>query len=399
MKLLSALRSPLVFILALSAYLLVARDLVYRPSIAPYFINLAEAFVDGKVEINIDGTSTYDLIYREQKWFVAQPPLPSMMLVPFMLVYDRPSDVMLGVLLGATSVMLCERVLQTSMPQLSWWRRALLVAFFAFGTAHLYLATMGTVWFLGQTSAVLALWLFIQLVLARRPVVAGLALALVLLARPSIGPGALIFALLYWWEDGQKLIARLVALLLPVVLSITFLGAYNALRFGDPLEFGYGFINDSSAIKERRETFGSFSLAFLPDNLYTATLKPPREFNLGCLTNPDCGVITPDLWGMGLLWTSPLLLAGLLSPRDRLFWAVALGSALIMLPSLLYHNSGSAQFGYRFSLDALPLWLLAVARVVQAWPVPLLVPTVTYSLILNVIGTLWLMGQIIPPLK
>ncbi len=398
MKVFAVLRSPLVFTCALLAYLLVARDLVYRPSIAPYFINLAEAFAAGRANLNMDATSTYDLIYYEQQWFVAQPPLPALLLAPFTLVYEKPSDVMLGVLLGALSVMACERVLRRGLPELSWWRRGLLVAFFGFGTPHLYLATMGTVWFLGQISAVLVFWLFIGLVLAGRPLGAGLALALVLLARPTIGPGALVFALLYW-QDAPKLPARLVSLLLPAALSVAFLGAYNAVRFGNPMEFGYGFINDSSTIRERRETFGSFSLAFLPENLYTAVLRPPQEINPDCLISPDCGVVTPDLWGMGLLWTMPLLVVGLLSPRDRFFWAVALGSGIIMLPSLLYHNSGSAQFGYRFLLDALPLWMLAVGRAVQAWSGRLLLLAVLYSLGVNFVGTLWLMGRLIPPMK
>jgi hypothetical protein len=38
-----------------------------------------------------------------------------------------------------------------------------------------------------------------------------------------------------------------------------------------------------------------------------------------------------------------------------------LSIALVLLPSLLYFNTGSYQFGYRFALDWLPLGLLLVA--------------------------------------
>jgi hypothetical protein len=38
-----------------------------------------------------------------------------------------------------------------------------------------------------------------------------------------------------------------------------------------------------------------------------------------------------------------------------------LSIALVQIPSLLYFNTGSYQFGYRFALDWLPLGLLPVA--------------------------------------
>ncbi|MCK4315806.1 MAG: hypothetical protein KAX24_08545, partial [Anaerolineae bacterium] len=46
---------------------------------------------------------------------------------------------------------------------------------------------------------------------------------------------------------------------------------------------------------------------------------------------------------------------------DPLRLGLWLSIVLVQLPSLLYFNTGSYQFGYRFALDWLPLGLLLVA--------------------------------------
>ncbi len=185
--------SLLVFLGALAGYLLISRDIVHKPSIAPYFINLAQAFIDGNPYISMDATNQYDLIYYGNLWYVAQPPLPGIMLMPWLWLFGTVSDVLFSVFVGAINVMLCERVLRVGVPQLGLWARLALTAFFGFGTAHLYLTSMGTVWFLGQTCAVLVTWLFLSFSLHNRPFLAGTALGLALMARPNIAFGALAF--------------------------------------------------------------------------------------------------------------------------------------------------------------------------------------------------------------
>lgn len=387
--------SPAVFVVALLGYAFMARNILFAPSIAPYFVRLAQAFLEGKTALDMTNLSAFDLLFFNNQWYVAQPPLPAMWLAPFVALFGNPSDVLFGVVVGALSAMLCERVLRVGVPSLHLWHRLALTTFFAFGTAHLYLSVLGTVWFLGQICAVLAVWLFIAFALGKRPLLAGMALGMVLLARPSIAPGALLFAGVLWWGDAPLRLRRAVLLALPMAVAVLFLGVYNELRFDSPFNFGYGYINDSANIRERRLTHGSFSPVFLPENVYVATVMPPT-IRPECLFAPDCPAVTPDLWGMGFLWTNPLFLAGVWALRGRLFTAVALATGLVLLPSLLYHNTGSAQFGYRFFLDALPFWMLALASAVAGWRLPVLSAGVGYSLLVTVLGTRWYMRQILP---
>ncbi|MCK4450288.1 MAG: hypothetical protein KAX26_06825, partial [Anaerolineae bacterium] len=198
-------------------------------------------------------------------------------------------------------------------------------------------------------------------------------------------------------------------LLLALGMAPALLGqaAYNWARFGSPLEFGYRWMNSPGPLLERQATWGQFSLHFLPENLYTLLIRPPLV-SLAPLR------IKPDPWGMGLLLTCPALLLALRGtlakvgqqisgqaclylgrsrhdprlttkdenePRvgqdgilshshfqssrlrqcDPLRLGLWLSIVLVQLPSLLYFNTGSYQFGYRFALDWLPLGLLLVA--------------------------------------
>ena len=262
------------------------------------------------------------------------------------------------------------------------------------------MSTLGTVWFLGQLCATLFLWVFIEAILRRQPLLAGIALALVALGRPSILPGTLVFAAGWWWKDEQiialpSLRRQLTLFLVPLLLSLLFLGWYNWDRFGNPVDFGYSNLQDAPAIQERRLEHGSFNLVFLPENLYTSTIKPPLSIRFDCLQKDACGALTPDQWGLGLLWTSPLLLYGLLAISDKRFRLIAVSVLVILLPDLLYHNTGSIQFGYRFAMDAIPIWMLMVAKGAKRGPIWLLVGIALYCIAVNYWGTRWITNLIV----
>jgi len=376
--------------LAFLAYAALAHAVLLRPSIAPHFAYLAEAWTQGRHDLGDNLPSTYDLIRYEEKWYVAQQPLPSLLMLPaaFILPPTRLYDVLFTVALGALSVALADMTLGRFAPDLSPLRRGLLTLFFAMGNPHLYLATLGTVWFTGQVTACLSLWLFLWGLLTRRPWLLGLGLAGVLLARPSILFGA-VALWLGWWllhhEPRWRRSFLIVCLLLG--MASLFLGAYNAARFGFPLDFGYDHLQDAGNIRARRVEHGTFSPVFLPDNLYTATLRPPRW---------EEGHLRPDPWGMGILWscTALLLMGGAFRrvTRAELQQALLLAGCggLMLLPALLYHNSGSLQFGYRFLLDALPVFMLLLALAAPRIPLGLLGAGVGLSVAVNLWGLSWI---------
>lgn len=388
-------------VVTLLVYRLLSGDQFGNLSIAPYFVSLADAFLDGNLCLE-NPSSTYDLIFMDGKWYVAQQPLPAILMMPLVAGRGSFSDVTFGVLVGTINVGLCYLVLSQYANWLNLAKRLLLTAFFAFGTAHLYLSVLGTVWFLGQIAATLFVWLFVWAVIKERYVLAGAVLGAVLLSRPSIVPAGLVMVAGWWWLDGKLQLERVVRSLLrfaPLFLVAgLLLAGYNMARFDSPLDFGYDHLNDAENIRERRLEYGQFHPAFFPDNLYIATIKP-LELKPACLTDDDCGVFDADLEGAGLLWTSPALLvlfAAWHSTQEekRRVIVLAVVPLVALLPSLFYHNNGSAQFGYRFALDAMPFLILLMAHGVRRTPIWLLAFLVSLSIGINIWGTLWYKSQL-----
>jgi hypothetical protein len=134
---------------------------------------------------------------------------------------------------------------------------------------------------------------------------------------------------------------------------------YNAVRFGNPLESGYGLAALWPFLEARRE-LGVFSLAHIGMNLECSL------WHLGPST-PDFPWVRPDGLGMSVFLTSPgLMLAVRADWRKRETVALGLTALLVLTPSFLYYGGGWYQFGYRYALDAFPfvmaLCAMAAAR-------------------------------------
>lgn len=379
-------RALCVFGLAVLVYAVMAGDLLTKQSVAPHFVYLSDAFLNGETYLTGGLPSTYDLIRYEDRWYVAQQPLPALLMLPAVAVRGAAAtpDIFITVLLGAASVTLCDFTLGVFVPDLPAWRRGLLTLFYALGTAHGWLSIMGTVWFMGQVAGTLFLWPFLLGMKWHWSFVTGLALGAVALARPSIVPGALLLCAGWWLlENRGKALAKAAVLLgVPLALCTGFLGWYNLVRFGSATNFGYDYIQEAEVLAARRLEHGNFSPAFFPENFYTATVRPPEVKD---------GSFEPDPWGMGLAYTSPVLVYVFFAyPWDKKRLLLAGSVIVILLPSLLYHNTGSIQFGYRFVLDALPVLMILTACGAKRGSIWWLVLGTAYSIMLHFWGIHWL---------
>jgi hypothetical protein len=392
------------FLLTFGLYALTAGESFRRPSRTPYFIDLADAFLHGRMDITEPSTWGYDLIWYQERWYVAQQPLPALLLAPWVTVAGKQavSDIAAGVFLGALSAALGCAALAAWTPGIDRRRLICLTACFAFGTVHYYLSVMGTVWFLGQITTTVFVWGLLLMLWRKRFFWAGVMAAIIIMGRPSVLPGAVVLGL--GWialceRHNRKGRRQAVLFLRPLLVGCLLLGLYNWRRFGNMLDMGYAAINEAPDIKERFLAHGNFSLAFLPENLFIAMVKPP-QLHSECLGS-DCGLIQPDPIGMGQLWTTPIILYGLLACYDsgeegRQNRLLALTTGCVLLPSLLYHNTGSAQFGYRFALDALPFGFLLVARGARRGRFLPLAAVTIWCIIVNVWGTQWFMRFLNP---
>lgn len=361
------------FVVFLVVYGLTAGVSLHRHSLAPHFVYLAESFLHRHLDLIHVPDPPYDLTLFQGRWYVSFPPLPALLMLPLVALRGlEVSDIAFSVVLGALDVSLLAVVLgrvgsavgqdnpgtAEPPPRRS---RVWLCMLFGLGTPLWYCSALGSVWYTAHVVAVACVLLYAHEVLGRnRPVLAGLWLGLGFLARAPVLLAAPLSLLPRLRAARTLREAGRDVFLFALGVAPALLGqaGYNWARFGSPLEFGYQWMNSPGSLLERQATWGQFSLHFLPENLYTLLLRPP-------LVSWAPLRVEPDPWGMGLLLTCPALLLALPSlrsgRRSPLGLALWLSIGLVGLPSLLYFNTGSYQFGYRFALDWLPLAVLVVS--------------------------------------
>jgi hypothetical protein len=379
-------------------------DATQTPDVA-YFNQLAYSFLHGRTDLPAP-PSTHDLTWFQGRWYAPFPPLPALLMAPWVAWANTPAinTVLFCAIFGAFNVSLIFLLL-SALSGRGWSKlhsadHFWLALLFGLGSVHWYMATLGSVWFVAQictvTFVVLALWVAVA---HGSPWLAGGALALAMLARPNVAltwPLLLGIAAMHQRNHAtdqdfshakiQKrrwLLRWSLASLVPPALAVIALFAYNFVRFGNPFDFGYATENVAEKLAGDLHRYGQFHIHYLAKNFWAMWLAGPRW-------NEEIHFWEPDGEGLSLLLTTPALIY---LGRARKFTPLVAGAwlafGLLLIPLLLYYNTGWWQFGYRFSLDFMApvMVLLAVAAGERVTgPMRLLILA---GVIANLYGVVW----------
>jgi hypothetical protein len=446
-------------VLAFAAYWLPGSDRCYN-----HFVWQALAFLDGRAAIEWPVTGPFcngssndwmqdvyplsELNGSPTGALLPFPPLPAILLVPFVAIWGLATDIRaVSVLFGVIDV------------GLAWWmlgrlpvsRRIRLATtiFFAFGTVFWYAAQLGTNWFFAHVCAVGFALLSIGVALGadpaaddevemrpepagiaraaidglrrplelldRRQFVAGVLFGIACTARLTIAFGAPFLMLV---GGGGSWIRRSASAGLGAAIPVALLLAYNLATTGHVFHPGYEYQYEKEAtgyeVLGYNPDWSIEDVRYLPQNLgimflSTPAILPDHEVNVfgetdePLCTDPDadrglfdrdCPVAVPRAIGMSILLTSPAyLLAGwaLWSRRSRLVAGAYLAVLAIAFVNLLHFSQGWVNFGYRFSNDfvvfALPLVALGMAR--RGGVGWLGVGLIGLSIAINLWGVIW----------
>ena len=351
-----------VFVLAALAYGFSGGLFLGRQSDAPHYVFLADAFVHGRFDLADEPPcpEECDWTYYQGHWTVAFPPMPAILMLPFVAWAGTGfNDVAFTVLLGALNIALVYDLLPSlgrsvspgfeTSPRV----RLALILLFGFGTVHWWVASVGQVWFTAQIVAVTFLLLALREAFARgRPILVAAWLALSALARP---PVLLALPVFLWLLSPANPPRRLALGAIPLALAGAFMAWYDWARFGNPFELGYRYMQIEHLLEVTLQEHGPFSLAYLGQNLHYAFLDVPR-------LSARWPFVIMDGWGLSIFISSPALLLLFAAPwRQKTAQASGLAAGLVAVPSLLYYNSGYLQAGYRYALDFLPFLVILVA--------------------------------------
>ncbi len=368
----------------LGLYAALSGDRLLRQSQAPHFVYQAMAFLQGRLDVHVDLPNGNDWARApDGRVHVSFPPGPAVLMLPLAASYGyQVNDVAFAVTAAALAPALLFLLLRllASRGESSRGPRedALLAVLFGAGTVFLPCAVRGEVWFTAHVVAASATIVFLGA--AHRlahPALAGLAWSFAAVTRTPLLFAGLYFALELVAPDGRldlaalrddraRRLRALAAFAAPAAVVLGAAAAFNAARFGDPLEFGHRFLHENR-VGPDLEAHGLFSLAYLPRNLEAALLLLPKVRSIW----PPALDFDPR--GMSVLVTTPLLVL-LAVPKDgaRLYRLLVPTAAAVAAPALLYMNTGYVQFGYRFSLDWLPLaFVLLAAGGRRLGPIPL----------------------------
>jgi hypothetical protein len=344
------------------------------------FAALADGFLHGHLYIDRDmpWLELVPVAPGSHQWYVPLPPVPAVLLVPFVAVLGQSFDVGMVVAFGgALSVVLLWTLLaEMGVPaRVQPW---LAVAFGLSSALWWVAGTAGTHHEAQVAGVVFALAALNLAVRDRWPLLAGLFLGLAAGSRLPVGLTLPIYAAFFGGlalfrgeDDGarrlhvrlarprREAVVRVGWLLVGLALVAVPVALYNLARFGSPFDFGYTRIPSSFGmiLDEPWYTHGLNSIEYIPRNLHAMFIR-------GFDYVDAFPWFRPNWTGMSLLLTTPILL-WLAKARAWTTLVVVgwLAAVLGILPDVTHGGVGWAQFGYRRILDVAPVLFLMLGWV------------------------------------
>jgi hypothetical protein len=292
---------------------------------------------------------------------ISFPPFPAVALMPAVAVFGyRVNDVIItAVLAGLNSVLMffwLTLLVSRGYSRADLNSRLWMTLFFAFGTAVFFSSVRGEVWFLAQIMGCTLHLLFLLAALdGKHPWLAGLALACGFATRTPLVFASLFFAFQVFLPPGGGALSfregtkKCVQFGLPCLMVGVSLLVMNEIRWGNPTEFGHTYLAEGTRPSIR--DYGLFHPHFVERNLRVMLTHFPSF-------SSEAPYIQISKHGLGLFIASPFLLWGLWVRKwGRLSLGLVLTSLCVFGPAVFYQNSGWEQYAFRFSIDALPLFM------------------------------------------
>ena len=325
-----------------------------------HFSLLAQSFLHNDLYLNPNNLPDGDYADFNGKQYLFFGPMPSILLMPLVFIWGKNFPQMTLsitslVVIYLTIFILCRKLKFTKID--AFW----LANFFVFGTVLYFVGLVNISAYLVQTVGTAFVVLSIlEYFTKRRWLLIGILIAAAGATRISLFGMTVFFILeLIRLYKNLNFTRSLIFLLLPIIFSIGMLSLYNFRRFHSVFDSGYTHnvsVLDKDYLNYKE---GFFSLKHIPANLYLLLFKAPepvlKERVQFVLRFPYLKV--NDI-GMAIWFTSPLFIYLLKARRASYTISATIGIFTLMIPSLVYFGLGTSQFGYRYSLDFLPLLFL-----------------------------------------
>ncbi|OGH13562.1 MAG: hypothetical protein A3H50_00260 [Candidatus Levybacteria bacterium RIFCSPLOWO2_02_FULL_37_10] len=348
-----------------------------------YFVRLADAFINHRLYLLENPSWLNELIPINGKYYVAYPPMPAILLIPFVAIFGAGfSQTAFSIFLGSLNPVilysLLKRIKITSITAF------VTTVFFAFGTNYWFLSSVGSSWYLAHIVALFFLLLAIRETFSKqRLFLIGLLLGASFWSRSTI-----IFTLpffLFYMKDkflpiNKKAIYNLIHLFLGIGVFIGLDSIYNFLRFSSLSPISpYQMIPPAQRSESVKNGF--LSLKNIPLHIDAMFLRLPQIQN-------SWSYITPSLYSIAIWVTSPAVVLIFKAKKSLLVFACWSAIITTFFIISLWVVVGFSQFGYRFAQDFMPFILILVALGVGQKPKPVAYLLLLLSIIVNLWGVI-----------
>lgn len=244
----------------------------------------AESWLKGRVDV--EWVAWLEIAEYGGKYFISFPPLPSVVMLPFVLIFgsDTPNNLLIAIFAIITACLAYASLRKINMNQ---WIAAFVSMAFVFGSNMLFVSSFGGVWFLAQMLAVLFIMCMIYAALCDNRMLAYAMIALAVGCRPfSIVAVLPLFA--YFTEKDiqngvfakngknskgffEYILSQCKFLIIPLIIGGLYM-IYNYVRFDSFFQFGHDYLPEFT--KESPD--GQFNISYIGSNLYRLLVYFPE---------------------------------------------------------------------------------------------------------------------------
>lgn len=303
-----------------------------------------------------------ELAVYEGKYFVSFPPIPSVIMLPLCLVFEQVPDCLVTVVVGIIGAVYAWKTAYLMIGDAK--ESAFWALFVTIGSNFLHIGYNGGVWYIAQVCSftfTMAAFYYAVTPNIRHGWLPVFLLALAVGCRPmQILYLPLILLILYRKIkknnlDLKKTVRHYGWWLLPPLAVGLFLMVLNALRFGNPFEFGHNYLPEFAT----QNVHGQFHIEYLAENLKNMFRLPVYEGKR---------LEFPTFNGVAFWIVSPIFLAFAVyfikgfcrNRKSPELWITLASAALHIFALCLHRTLGGWQFGNRYTIDLLPAVYFAV---------------------------------------
>lgn len=335
----------------------------------------AEAWLNGKTYLD-ENYSRLELALFNGKVYVSFPPFPSVVMLPFVIVFganNTPNNLVIAAVCIITVILAYKILRRCNTDGLT---ASFIALFYVFGSNMLSMALCGGVWFMAQALNMLLCTMAVGFALNNKRIWAYIMLGFAVGCRPFSAIYIIAFFVYFMVKDMTsstenkkitfdsflKTLVSNIAYALPLLIIAAIYMLYNYARFNNPFEFGHNYLPEFTESEH-----GQFSSTYLLENLR-------RLFVESVKIDSDLNISFTKFNGFLFYVANPIfLIAAYRSMRDiikkRRISYIRLGLTVAILLNILllcmHKTLGGWQFGARYTCDFIPFAFIAMLTTTQ----------------------------------